>query len=465
LPVELDNVRPIGDPGALARDVAEAFQAAGEELYLVGGAVRADLLGQPDDNLDFATSARPDKTVRILSDLGIGQPYRIGEKFGTIVVNRDGWILDVTTYRAQEKYREGSRKPTVQFGDHLLEDLARRDFTINAMARNPLTGELIDPLGGREDLAVGLIRAVGRAEDRFREDPLRLLRAIRFATRLSFDIEPGTWRAIQTEAVRLATISPERIRDEHSQILESGAPGRGLTLLRDGGLMAHSVPELLELTRMPDHGPRHPLSLWDHTMRVLEAVPPELTLRWAAILHDVAKPATRTHEPSGRPRFFHHEEVGAATARRVLTRLRYPGQLVDTVVSLVETHMQLHSYNAEWSDGAVRRLMLRLGTHLEQAIQLARADAAGHAVDGSSENAVRLDHLQTRVERLAEDGVETLKSPLTGNDLMDRYGRPPGPWIQRVKDALLEEVVEGRLAPDDRHAAWRLADELVAFEV
>lgn len=444
----------------LSRILAERFKAESKHLYLVGGFIRDEMLGQSDADLDFATDALPRETVAILEGTG-GSIYRVGEKFGTIGLALPGHTIEITTYRSQETYRAGSRKPEVRFGQTLEEDLTRRDFTINAMARDPLTGTLVDPAGGKSDLTAGLIRAVGNPAERFREDPLRLLRAVRFATRFHFAIEPDTWRALCQTAPSLGHISRERIRDEYSKILTGPDPLRGLTLLRDGELLANSVPGLLELMAMPDHGPRHPLSLWDHVMLVLRGVPESLPLRWAALLHDIGKPSTRTHEPDGRPRFFHHEKVGAAMAQRILSDLRYDNELVASVILLVETHMQLHSYDPEWSDGAVRRLMLRLGPLLESAIQLARADAAGHATSGESHGAPKFDHLEQRIHQLGLQRVHELKSPLSGNDLMERYCRPGGPWVGEIKNALLHDVLEGILVPGDREAAWQRADELV----
>lgn len=450
---------------ALAQELARAFAESGQELYLVGGAVRDQLLAQlrPHGDLDFATSAPPPLTGQIIREVFQREPYTVGEKFGTIALRLAERVIEITTYRS-ERYQPGSRRPEVQFGTSLQEDLQRRDFTINAMARNPLTGELIDPTGGERDLTAGLIRAVGNAVERFGEDPLRLLRAVRFATRLDFAIEPGTWDAMQARAATLSSISRERIRDEYTKFLEGERPSRALCLLRDSGLLAASVPQLLELDRMPDHGPRHPLSLWDHTMRVVDAVPPLLAVRWAALLHDIAKPRTRIYEPSGRPRFFHHEDVGADMARHILTGLRYSNQLVDGVTLLVESHMQMHAYSPSWSDGAVRRLLLRLGPLTESALALARADAAGHTLNGISANAPRYDQLAERIRTLESEPVARLTSPLNGAELMARYGRPPGPWIRRIKDALQDEVIEGRLAPGDRERAWEVADRLVSSQ-
>lgn len=439
------------------------FMKRAAQLYLVGGAVRDELLGRAGLDLDFATSARPETTRRILEELTVEDIYTVGEKFGTIGARERDYTIEITTYRSGEAYPIGSRKPAVEFGRSLQQDLTRRDFTINAIARDTVTGELVDPFGGVRDLGDGRLRAVGAASDRFREDPLRLLRAVRLAASLGFAIDDRTWQALQEQAPGLEAISRERIRDEYSRMLEGPAPARALTLLSDGGLLAHSVPQLLELTRMEDHGPRHPLSLWEHTMRVVEGVPARLALRWAALLHDIAKPVTRTEEPSGRPRFFHHEELAAHLAREVLASLRYSNRLIDDVVLLVETHMQPHSYSAEWSDGAVRRFMLRLGPLTEDAMLLGRADAAGHTVTGRPPaNASKFDALEARIRVLSQEPAERLHSPLTGDDLMARYGRPPGPWIRRIKDALTDEVLEGRLRPEDVPGAWRVADALVS---
>jgi poly(A) polymerase len=445
----------------LLTELTDLFRRSRLELYLVGGAVRDRLLEIYNYDLDFATSAKPAQTITLLRALGRGEPYRVGEKFGTVGLRAGAHTMEITTYRSRELYEPHSRKPQVEFGESLEEDLARRDFTINAMALDPLTGELFDPFGGRKDLESRLLRAVGNPQDRFREDPLRLLRAVRFSSRLDFSIAPETWGAMCASSPALEHVSRERIRDEYSKILEGPNPVRGLVLLRDSDLMAHSVPELLELTRMLDHGPRHPLSLWEHTMLVVAGTPPSLIVRWAALLHDIAKPATRTHEPDGRPRFFHHEELGAEMARKILSGLRYPTETVEDVSLLVQTHMQIHAYTSEWSDGAIRRLMLRLGRRFGDAVTLARADGAGHNESGISWNSPRFDALEQRAAELGHTNTAGLSSPLDGNELMARYHRPPGPWIREIKDKLLDEVLEGRLEPENRVGAWEIADLLI----
>ncbi len=437
------------------------FRDRGLDLYLVGGAVRDRLLGIASLELDFATPATPPQTAELLEEFAGHPPYRLGEKFGTIGTRVHGYTIEVTTFRSREVYEHGSRKPAVEFGRTIHQDLSRRDFSINAMAFDPLSERLIDPFHGADDLANRVLRAVGDPEARYREDPLRLLRGVRFAARLQLRIETSTATAMHVIGPELACISRERVRDEYTRLLESEYAGAALTMLRDFNLFEHSVPELHELTRMSDHGPNHPLSLWDHTMRVLAAVQPKLEVRWAALLHDIAKPATRTNEPDGRTRFFHHETRGAEIARQTLTGLRYPGTVVETVAKLVETHMQLHAFSPDWSDGAVRRLCLRLGGDMDIAVELARADAAGHSHDGTSVNSRRFDELEHRLRALGSEQIRSMKSPLSGDDLMMHYSRPPGPWIQMVKDRLLEAVLDGTLEHDDAESAWTIADRVL----
>lgn len=444
-----------------SRRLAAFFRDRGHDLFLVGGAVRDSLLRIASDELDFATSATPTQSAELLEEFAGRAPYRLGEKFGTIGTGADGYTIEVTTYRSLEVYEAGSRKPEVEFGRTIDEDLSRRDFSINAMAFDPITERFIDPFRGADDLRNRVLRAVGIPQTRFREDPLRILRGARFAARFHLQLDESTETAMTDMAPALTSISRERIRDEYTALLESDHAVAALTLLRDLTLLRYSVPELEELTRMPDHGANHPLSLWDHTMRVVAGVSPQLELRWAALLHDIAKPATRTHEPNGRTRFFHHETRGAELAGQILTGLRYPGSVVDTVALLVESHMQLHAYTPDWSDGAVRRLQLRLGARMDSALELARSDAAGHSADGSSTNSPKFDRLENRLQQVGVEQVQEMKSPLSGVELMRRYSRPPGPWIRKIKDRLLDDVLEGTLKQDDTESAWAIADSIV----
>ncbi|GAC1627780.1 MAG: CCA tRNA nucleotidyltransferase [Chloroflexota bacterium] len=445
----------------VARSLAAAFRNQGHDLYLVGGAVRDIFLGYPVSELDFATSARPALTATIIAPFLASSPYRVGEKFGTVGGHIDGVAIEITTFRSAETYTIDSRKPAVEFGASILDDLRRRDFTINAIAIDPYQGVPIDPFDGINDLRRGIVRAVGDPRARFEEDPLRILRGVRFAATLKFALDVPTRRALVSASPRLTTISRERIREEYEKILVSAKATRGLTLLRDLELFSPSVPQLGALNAMPDHGPHHPLSLWDHTMRVVDSVPPAALVRWAALLHDIAKPVTRSIELDGRIRFFHHDEKGADMAREVLSGLRYSHAFADKVALLVASHMQIHAYSDDWRDGAVRRLILRLNDLLPDAIVLARADAAGHTTDGRAINSPKFEALEQRLTALGENAVQALKSPLSGEELMQRFGRPPGPWIQAIKDALLDRVLDGQLDQHDKATAWSIADEIV----
>ncbi len=456
------------------RLVADAFSSADLELYLVGGALRDHLLERPVHEWDFATNARTNEILSTLEMAGEtnhwAQPwsiYRVGEKFGTIGLVANGERAEITTYRSSESYPEGSRKPSVIFGSGIEEDLSRRDFTVNSMAiraQSFLEGDtsgLIDPYGGRDDLAARLIRSVGAPHERFREDPLRLLRAVRLAAQLGFSVEARTWAAMADRAQLLSSISRERIADELTRMLTGPDPARSLTLLRDSGLLQAAVPDLMILDAMPDHGPRHPMSLWDHTMLVVEGVEPDPISRWAALLHDIGKPETRTFDERGRIRFFQHEEVGAKRAAEVLRSLRRSNELVESVHDLVETHMQVHQYTPEWSDGAIRRLCEKLGPNFAKAIDLAKSDVRGHrettwGVTGAAELEERAAQLQAQ--------LPSVQSPLTGVVLMERYRRPPGPWIGEIKDRLTEMVRDGALLPGDLERAWEIADAIVGAQ-
>jgi len=474
----------------LARTLSERFSAEGFELFLVGGALRDRLLGLRVSELDFATNARPNETLRLMQQIDGASVYRIGERYGTIGVIAGASRAEITTYRSGETYPKGSRKPAVEFGHSLEEDLSRRDFTVNAMAiessklkvqgskecdaasstfdlrpsafnLQPSTcpPELIDPFNGLADLNAHIIRSVGDPEERFREDPLRLLRGIRFAAALGYELEPTTWTAMRRLAGLLGGISRERIAEELSRMLVGRDPRRAFTLLRDSGLLGSAVPEVLALDAMPDHGPRHPLSLWDHTMNVVAATSADLVTRWAALLHDIAKPQTRSIDGDGRIHFLAHDELGARTASRILESLRMSSETTAAVRDLVETHMQVHQYSPEWSDGAVRRLRRHLGPNFERALDLARADSAGH---GHTSWGITMVEALAAQARALEEALPVVNSPLNGREIMEHYGGEPGPWIGLIKDALTEKVLEGELDVADKQAAWRLADQVVA---
>jgi len=433
------------------------------ELFLVGGIVRDLLLGAAvGRDLDFATSARPDQTEQALRAAG-GKVFKVGEKFGTIGAVFGDVQVEITTYRA-EAYQPGSRKPEVAFRRHLADDLARRDFTINAIALAPRNGAIADPFEGQADLARGLISAVGDPTERFREDPLRLLRAIRFASRLGFQIERHTAAAIAESAPTLATISRERVRDELEKLLLGPAPARGIRLLCDLGLADFSLADLPNLRGMQQEliAGRHK-DVFSHTLQVLDRTPPRLALRWAALLHDIAKPVTRRVE-NGKVTFHGHDHKGERMARRILTDLHEPSELVDQVGRLVGLHLRANSYEGVWSDSAVRRFVLEVQDDaVDDLLTLSRADVTTGRVERRAAIARSVAELERRIQELrAQEDITRISSPLDGLELMQLFDRGPGPWIQPIKDHLKDLVIEGDLAADDKEAATLIARRLYA---
>jgi poly(A) polymerase len=431
------------------------------ELFLVGGIVRDVLLGAPlGRDLDFATSASPGVTERALS-AAKGKVFKIGEKFGTIGAVFGDVQVEITTYRA-EAYQPGSRKPAVSFGRELADDLARRDFTINAIALDPRTGEIRDPFGGRDDLSGGLIRAVGNPIERFQEDPLRLLRAVRFASRLGFEIDAHTQDALCEAAPALAQISRERVRDELDKILLGPAPARGIQLLCDLGLAEYSLPDVPKLRGMAQetHQGRQK-DVFSHTLQVLDRTPPRLALRWAALLHDIAKPATKRIE-NGKVTFHGHDHKGERMARRILSELHQPSELIDRAARLVGLHLRANAYEGAWTDSAVRRFVLEAGDDLlDDLLQLSRADVTTGRIDRRTAIARSVAELEARIKELrAHEDIARIASPLDGADLMRLFERGPGRWIQPIKDHLRDLVIEGELAQDDKEAAIPIAREL-----
>lgn len=475
--------------------LAERFRAAGFELYMVGGTVRDLLLRRaaPAD-ADLTTNARPDDIKRLAASTSPLAVVTVGEQFGTVRLHyrrqEDGGaageaaadagaspfpaaivadhtpdvdVVEITTYRS-DRYDPVSRKPEVTFGDTLEGDLLRRDFTINAMARDPLTGEIFDPYGGRVDLDRGLLRAVGDdPERRFDEDPLRMLRACRFAAQLAFEVEEKTSAAIVRQAATLAKISRERIRDELTKLLIAPNPALGLRLLVDLGLMTHIMPEVVELRGVSQRPgvAGHSKDVYAHVLRVVERTPPRPAARWAGLLHDIAKPRTRSVE-AGHVHFFGHEDVGAVMARDILRRLKFDRPFIDHVVLLVKLHMRANAYERDWTDGAVRRLMLDAGDALPDLLDLSRADITSYRQDKVNRAMARVSELEARCAWLKEEAARVpLKSPLDGNDLMQMFDRGPGAWLRPVKDYLLGLVIDGELAPDDRATAEEKARAFV----
>jgi poly(A) polymerase len=440
--------------------LAEAFYAQHKQLYIVGGTVRDVLLHREESNdEDLATDATPDEIKRIVAPTHPQAIVLVGERFGTVRLHYSHNIIEITTFRS-EQYNPDSRKPEVCFGTVLEDDLLRRDFTINAMACHPLTGEIIDPFGGRQDLEAHLLRAVGNEPDkRFDEDPLRLLRGVRFAAQLDFTLESETRRSIVRQSVKLQKISRERIRDEMNKLLVSANPAKGLDLLVELGLMEWIVPEVLALRGVSQQALKtiHTKDVYAHVLRVVERSSPRLICRWSALLHDIAKPRTRTVE-DGKVHFFGHEDVGAYMARDILKRLHFDRDFIESVSKIVLLHMRANAYTSDWTDGAVRRLMLDSGNDLPDLLDLSQADITSYRADKVTRAVARVTELKERCQRLKEEAERVpLKSPLDGNELMAIFGRGPGPWLRPIKDHLLSLVIDGALAPDDKEEAVKIA--------
>ncbi len=455
---------------AVVATLAEAFASAGAELYLVGGPVRDLLLVRPVPNdLDFATSIPPERTKEICARINHAGLYDVGEKFGTIgIVMPAGTTtipVEITTYRS-EQYEAGSRHPEVAFGSRIEDDLARRDVTVNAIAIDTGSGQIVDPFYGQADLAMGLLRAVGDPDDRFAEDPLRLLRVARFVSQLGFAVESGTMAAMSRQARTLETISRERILAELTKLLCGDYADHALDVLLETGLLTVAMPELLPIEGAASNHPgvHREKDLWEHTKRVIMQAPARPTVRWAALLHDAAKPLTRSVDSRGEVHFFGHERVGADLASKLLRRLKADKRTQHDVRRLVELHLRPASYDTEtWTDSAVRRLALEAGDVLHDLLDLAAADVTSGRAHKQRASARRVQGLKDHLARLEQQqALDEFQSPLDGNELRALFDRPPGRWIAEIKDHLRELVIDGELASDDKERAAEIAHELLA---
>lgn len=448
--------RAAGLWGALPSEVAELaelFAGAGHELALVGGPVRDAFLGRSSADLDFATSAVPDEIERLLKRW-TRATWDMGRDFGTIGGRRGEVVVEITTYRADE-YDGETRKPVVAFGTSLEGDLARRDFTVNAMAVRVPSLEFVDPFGGLEDLAGGLLRTPIDPAVSFGDDPLRMMRAARFASQLGFEIEPATFAAMAAMAERITIVSAERVRDELVKLMLGADVRAGLAALVDAGLAAHVLPELPALKLEVDEHHHHK-DVYDHTLTVVEQaidletdatgpVPgPDLVLRLAALLHDIGKPPTRRLEPGGGVSFHHHEVVGAKMAARRLKELRFDKDTVKAVQHLVFLHLRFHGYaDARWSDSAVRRYVADAGAELERLHRLTRADVTTRNRRKAERLSFAYDDLEARIAELREqEEIDAIRPDLDGTQIMALLGIKPGREVGAAYKHLLELRME-----------------------
>ena len=444
-------------------DLVAAFVADGHQLALVGGPVRDLLLGRTAPDIDLTTDARPEVVRELLKRWGDAW-WDVGIAFGTVGARKGEHLVEVTTYRA-DVYRHDSRKPEVSYGDSLEGDLLRRDFAVNAMAVDLRTSAFVDPYGGLDDLTARVLRTPGPPEVSFADDPLRMLRAARFAAQLGFTVDPAALTAMTEMADRIEIVSAERVRDELAKLLLAPDPRAGLGLLVATGLAERVLPELPRLALEIDEHHRHK-DVYEHTLTVLEQAMaletdgPDLVLRLAALLHDIGKPKTRRFEPGGGVSFHHHEVVGAKLARNRLRALRFPKDVVEEVATLVELHLRFHGYGTgEWTDAAVRRYVADAGPLLPRLHALTRSDCTTRNKRKAAALSRSYDDLEARIARLREqEELDAIRPDLDGNAIMQLLGVPPGPVVGRawkhLKEVRMEQGPLSREAAEAELLAW-----------
>jgi poly(A) polymerase len=461
----------------LITSLAQAYKKAGFTLALVGGPVRDAILGRLGNDLDFTTSARPEESSKILKKWG-DVIWETGAVFGTIAAKRGEISVEVTTYRS-ESYNPTSRKPEVNFGDSIEGDLSRRDFTVNAMALE-LTGDFpvfIDLFNGASDLARRILKTPGSAQSSFSDDPLRMMRAARFVAQLEFTVDPEIISAITEMADRLSIISAERIRDEFIKTLMSKNPKLGLKLLVESGLADIFLPELPKLKLEIDEHHHHK-DVYEHSLTVLEQAiaheerlgGPNLTIRLAALMHDIGKPRTKELISGGGVSFHHHEVVGAKMTKKRLKELRFDSRTIDEVSRLVFLHLRFHGYgNGQWTDSAVRRYIRDAGELLTPLHVLTRADCTTRNRKKAEQLAATYDSLELRITQLmAQEELNKIRPDLDGEQIMELLGIRPSRLVGEAYDYLLELRMErGPLGMEQATAelfAWASNKELGRFK-
>ncbi|RNL75529.1 CCA tRNA nucleotidyltransferase [Nocardioides marmorisolisilvae] len=438
---ELLRLAPVID------ELGARFAAAGEQIALVGGPVRDAMLGRLQNDLDFTTSARPEVTEKLVKGWA-DAVWDIGRDFGTIGCRRGEWQIEITTFRS-EKYDATSRKPEVAYGDSLVGDLGRRDFTVNAMAISLPGNVFEDPFGGIVDLAQQVLRTPGRPEDSFSDDPLRMMRAARFAGQLGFTVAPEVKQAMTDMADRIRIVSAERVRDELVKLVCSPRPRAGLELLVETGLAEQVLPELPALALERDEHHRHK-DVYEHTLTVLEQsialedrLPeggPDFVARFAALMHDIGKPRTRRFADDGVVTFHHHDVVGAKLTKKRMQELRFSSEQTAEVSRLVELHLRFHGYgDGQWTDSAVRRYVRDAGPLLSRLHILTRADCTTRNQRKAERLRRTYDELEQRIARLSEqEELDAIRPDLDGNQIMEILGIPAGREVGAAYQFLLE---------------------------
>jgi len=448
------RLEPLLAPGSPTVELSRLFAQDGYRLYLVGGSVRDAMLDRPSPDLDFTTAARPDEVKRIVGPWA-DDLYLVGETFGTIGAVRDGEVYEITTFRS-DTYRDESRKPHVSFSDTIEEDLARRDFAVNAMALALPTDDdephIVDPYGGLLDLASRTLRTPGSPEVSFGDDPLRMLRLFRFMATIGFSPDPDALASVTRMADRLSIVSVERIRDEFDKLLVGEDVAAALELLVESGLADVFVPELPALALEQDPVHRHK-DVLAHTIAVVDKTSPDLVLRLAALFHDVGKPRTRSFADHG-VSFHHHEVVGARMTRHRMNELKYPKKVIKDVSQLVFLHMRPHTFKMGWTDAAVRRYVRDAGELLETLNELVRCDVTTRNRRRAVEISRRIDEMEERIIVLrTQEELDAIRPPLDGREVMDHLDLSPGPVIGEAMNMLLEHRLDdGPFSKEDAYA-------------
>jgi poly(A) polymerase len=447
----------------VADELAARFRTAGHELYLVGGSVRDALLARHSNDLDFTTDARPERILAVLTGWA-DAIWDTGIAFGTVGARKGEHICEITTFRA-DSYDRVSRNPQVTFGDSIEADLLRRDFTVNAMAVEVATGTFVDPYGGRAALHERVLDTPATPQESFADDPLRMLRAARFASQLGFEPAPRVIAAMTDMAEQISRITAERVQAELSKLITGAHPRRGIELLVDTGLAEKILPEVPAMRLEIDEHHQHK-DVYQHSLVVLEQAidleqaqtpgKPDLVLRLAALLHDIGKPRTRRFEDGGGVSFHHHEVVGAKMVRKRMKELRYAKDLTEDVAQLVYLHLRFHGYGkGEWTDSAVRRYVTDAGPLLSRLHKLVRADCTTRNKRKAQLLRDTYTDLEQRIAQLAEqENLAKVRPDLDGNQIMRLLGLPPGPLVGQAWRYLKElRLDRGPMDPDEARTA------------
>ena len=441
----------------LLDSLGKMFHDAGYELALVGGPVRDAILGRVAPDVDLTTNATPDQILEVIKGK-VDTHWEIGKEFGTIGCRIGDDQIEITTYRT-DQYEADSRKPEVKFGTDLKHDLQRRDFTVNAMALTLPDREFVDPFGGLRDLEDKVLKTPGKPEDSFGDDPLRMLRGARFSSQLGFEIEPATFEAMQSMRQRLEIISAERIQVELQKLMLGANPRMGLEALVDSGLAEIVLPELPALKLETDEHHHHK-DVYQHTLTVVEqaidyekeyGLEPDFVLRFAALLHDIGKPATRKLEPGGAVSFYHHDVVGAKLASKRMKALRFDNDTTKAVAKLVELHLRFFGYSDQaWTDAAIRRYVRDAGEQLVRLHILTRSDVTTRNKRKADQLSHAYDDLEKRIAVVMEqEELNAMRPDLTGEEIMEILNLKPGPKVGQAYKYLLELRIEnGPLGPE-----------------